>query len=146
MGFVQKKVLVAGKFDLLHPGHLKLFEMAKQHGNHLTIVLARDETIVKETGNYPSYSENLRKEFLESINLVDKVILGNQKNKLEIINQVKPNVICLGYDQEIPEHAIKLFLQEKNINCEIVRLPSFKEHIFKSSLIKENIKKNTNNQ
>lgn len=141
----KRKVLVAGKFDLLHPGHLKLFEMAKKKGNYLTIVLARDETIVKETGNYPSYNENLRKEFLESIDLVDEVILGNFENKLEILKEIKPDVICLGYDQEMPEHAISLFLQEENINCEVIRLEPFKEHIFKSSLIKESIKNSTNN-
>lgn len=133
-----KKVLVAGKFDLLHPGHLNFFENAKAYGDHLTVVIARDETIVKNKGEYPNYSENSRKQFIESLSVVNEVILGNLGNPLEIITSVMPSIICLGYDQEILEEKIVQFCTEKNIQVpQLIRLSPYKETIFKSSLLKE---------
>ncbi len=135
-----KKVLVAGKFDLLHPGHLNFFENAKKHGDHLTVVIARDETILKNKGEYPAYCEETRKQFIQALSVVDEVLLGNHGNEMEIIMDVAPNVICLGYDQEILEERIEQFCFQKEITVPtIIRLSPYKETIFKSSLLKENL-------
>ena len=138
---MKTKVMLAGKFDLLHPGHLKFFEEAKAHGDHLTVVLARDSTIEQEKGELPLYSEQRRKEFIESISMVDEVVLGNEsEDKTEIIRIIKPDVICLGYDQEINQEKLEAFLANNGFDTKVFRLNPFKENIFKSTIIKNNIK------
>ncbi len=135
------KVMLAGKFDLLHPGHLKFFEQAKAHGDHLIVVLARDSTIEKEKGELPLYSEQRRKEFIESISIVDEVILGNEsKDKTEIIRTIQPNIICLGYDQEIDQERLEAFLSNNGLETRVYRMKPFKEDIFKSTIIKNNVR------
>jgi len=135
------KVMLAGKFDLLHPGHLKFFEQAKAHGDHLIVVLARDSTIEKEKGELPLYSEQRRKEFIESISIVDEVILGNEsKDKTEIIRTIQPNIICLGYDQEIDQERLEAFLSNNGLETKVYRMKPFKEDIFKSTIIKNNVR------
>lgn len=134
-----KTVMLAGKFDVVHPGHLKLFEEAKSHGDRLVVVLARDSTIVRNTGSTPTYSEALRKEFLEALSVVDEVQLGSETSELDSLLFVKPTVLCLGYDQEFPEEKILDFAQEHSLSVEIIRLKPFKEDIFKSSKIKSAI-------
>ena len=133
------KVLVAGKFDVVHPGHLKFFEEAKKLGDHLTVIVARDKTIIKNTGVSPTYSENLRKEFLESLSIIDEAILGEEESELNILKKIKPDVLCLGYDQTISEERISKFLQEEKVSIKVVRLAPFKEELFKSSKIKSAI-------
>ncbi len=132
-------ILVAGKFDVVHPGHLKFFEEAKKLGDRLIAVVARDSTISKNTGNLPTYNENLRKEFLEALTVVDEVILGGEFSELDILKSIKPDVVCLGYDQEISEEKIAKFLHEESLSIKVVRLAPFKEDLFKSSKIKSAI-------
>lgn len=133
------KVLVAGKFDLVHPGHLKLFEEAKKLGDQLIVVVARDSRILKNTKSNPTYPENQRKEFLDALTIVDGVILGSEESELEILKEIKPDVICLGYDQKISEEDIINFLNKERLSMKIVRLTAFKDDLFKSSKIKSTI-------
>ncbi len=135
-----KVVMVAGKFDVLHPGHLNFFKQAKQHGDKLIVVLARDSTIQKETKKNPCYAEQHRKEFLEATHFVDEVILGNEGPKTEIIKEIRPNIICLGYDQEINEEKLKAFIKDQGLKTKVIRLKPFKETLFKSTLIKKTVK------
>ena len=39
------RVMAVGVFDLLHAGHLHYLEQAKALGDHLTVVVAHDETV-----------------------------------------------------------------------------------------------------
>ncbi len=136
-----KHVMVAGKFDVVHPGHLKFFEEAKQQGDYLIVVLARDSTIIRNFGLAPIYSETLRKEFLEALSVVDEVIFGGENNEMDILLKLKPDVLCLGYDQVIDESRVQTFLSEHNLLTKVLRLSSFKEELFKSSKIKSTIKR-----
>ncbi|MAG60979.1 hypothetical protein CL619_04285 [archaeon] len=133
------KVLVAGKFDIVHPGHLKFFEEAKKLGDYLTVVVARDSIIIKNKGYGPTYSENQRKEFLEALTVVDKVVLGSEEFELNILKEIKLDVLCLGYDQKISEEVISKYLFENNLQLKVVRLTAFREDLFKSSKIKSQV-------
>ncbi|MBT4445858.1 adenylyltransferase/cytidyltransferase family protein [archaeon] len=135
-----KTVLVAGKFDLVHPGHLKFFEEAKSNGDRLIVVVARDSTITKNTGVAPIYPEDLRKEFLEALSVVDQVELGNESNEMQIILEIRPDIICLGYDQPIKEERVQKFIKENKLNIKIKRLNAFNEKLFKSSKIKSQVR------
>jgi FAD synthetase len=129
-------VLVFGSFDHLHPGHLYFLAEAKKHGDELIVVLGREQTIHKLKGKKPKYSEKERKQHLEITGIPDKVVLGKLTDKYKIIESVKPDVICLGYDQDSFTKELNNELKKRNLNPKIIRLKPYKEHIFKSSKLK----------
>jgi FAD synthetase len=131
----EKKVMCFGTFDLLHLGHINLLKQAKKHGNYLIVIIARDVNIVGK--HKIVHTEDDRLELIKNINLVDKAVLGDKKDKLKPILKIKPNVICLGYDQEIDEIKLKEILAKQNFFPKIIRLKPFREKKHKSSLIKK---------
>jgi cytidyltransferase-like protein len=76
-------VATGGGFDPLHEGHVRLFKEAKQLGNVLVVLLNSDEQLIKKKGKTFYPSENERKEIIESIKYVDKVIIDPGKMKFE---------------------------------------------------------------
>lgn len=98
-----KRVLAAGVFDLLHYGHLRYLEEAKNLGGEdaeLIVVVARDSTVLKRKGRLPVMNEMHRRALVEALKPVDEVILGGvDLNTAKVIQKVKPDIIALGYDQ-----------------------------------------------
>lgn len=92
------KVLIAGNFDVIHPGHIYFLTEASKLGN-VTVVVARDETIKKFKGRVPIFNENERKLILENLKMVEKVILGDQKDFFAPVLNENPDIIFLGPDQ-----------------------------------------------
>ena len=96
-----KHVVVFGVFDLLHPGHLYFLQQAKKYGDHLTVVIARDERIIQEKAHKPLFNEKERLKLVGALKIVDRVVLGDKRNEWTIIRKLHPDVICVGYDQDI---------------------------------------------
>ncbi len=92
------KVLIAGNFDVVHPGHIYFLKEASKLGK-VTVIIARDETIKKFKGRAPIFNENERKLILESLKMVEKVILGDQKDFFAPVLEENPDIIFLGPDQ-----------------------------------------------
>jgi len=92
------KVLIAGNFDVIHPGHIYFITEASKLGK-VTVVVARDETIKKFKGRAPIFDENERKLILENLKMVEKVILGDQKDFFAPVIKENPDIIFLGPDQ-----------------------------------------------
>ena len=132
-----KKVIAFGTFDKLHLGHKNFLKQAREYGE-LTVVVARDETVKMVKGRQPENNEKKRFAELKKINLAGKIILGGLDDPYEIIKKEKPDVICLGYDQEHFINDLPEKLKEYNLDVRIVRLKPFKENIYKSSKIKSN--------
>lgn len=132
-----KHVLVFGSFDVLHPGHVEFFKEAKKHGDYLTVVVARNDTIKKVKGQEPKYDENDRLEHVKALGIVDSVMLGYHDNKYNIIKKLMPDVICLGYDQKSFTEHLEEELKKIGVNAKVVRLNPYKEHKYKSSKLKE---------
>tara|TARA_Y100001935_G_scaffold207986_1_gene177419 strand:+ start:652 stop:1086 length:435 start_codon:yes stop_codon:yes gene_type:complete len=107
------RVMAVGVFDLLHAGHLHYLEQARALGNHLTVVVAHDDT-VRARKHEPVTNHDLRKRMVEGLKPVDAVIIGNSPDVsiFEILPKVNPDIIALGYDQEHAEDSIKQKLQE----------------------------------
>ena len=68
-----KKGIIAGAFDIIHPGYIKMLNEAKTHCNHLTIALHQDPTIERPYKLKPVQTVEERKEILLSLKFVDKV-------------------------------------------------------------------------
>ena len=102
------KVMAVGVFDLLHAGHLHYLEQAKSLGDHLTVVVAHDDT-VRIRKHEPVTNHDLRRRMVEGLKPVDEAIVGNSPDVsiFEILPIVNPDVIALGYDQEHAEDSIK---------------------------------------
>lgn len=124
-----KKVLVFGTFDQLHPGHLNFFKQAKKRGDFLIVVLARDINIKKIKKHFPIDNEKVRIAKLRKIKIINQIVLGSRfyRQRTRVIKKVKPNIICLGYDQPM----IKL----KDKKIKIVRLLPYQTNKYKSSLL-----------
>ena len=70
------KVLVGGCFDVLHIGHVKFLRQAKSFGDYLIVLLESDANIKKLKGSTrPIHNQKERKEVLEALKFVDKVII-----------------------------------------------------------------------
>ncbi|PJA89781.1 MAG: FAD synthase [Candidatus Magasanikbacteria bacterium CG_4_9_14_3_um_filter_32_9] len=131
-----KKIMVFGTFDIFHYGHLQLLKQAKKLGDHLTVVIARDENVIKIKKIKPYHTEKERMEIMESLKMIDSAILGDKKDVYKVIKQEKPDVIALGYDQNVFVDKLENYLKKEKINSIIVRLKPYKEKRLKSRLIK----------
>lgn len=127
---MKKRVVCAGTFDLLHPGHIDFLMQAKSLGDELIVIVARDETVKNIKGFLPSHNEAIRKKNIEDTGIPDKVILGNLDADIyRILEELNPDIITLGYDQRVSEEEIL----RRFPNCKVVRLSSFHPEKYKSS-------------
>ncbi|MFC1454950.1 adenylyltransferase/cytidyltransferase family protein [Candidatus Undinarchaeota archaeon] len=97
------KVLIGGVFDLLHEGHKFFLKKAAEFGDELVVVVANDKNVELKKRK-PVWNQEKRKEEIEKLEFVDKVIVGfEEENFIEIIDQEKPDIIVLGHDQKFKE-------------------------------------------
>ena len=70
-----KRGIIAGAFDLIHPGYVRLFKEAKEHCNHLTVALHEDPSFARPHKIPPIQSVEDRKEILRAIKYVDDIVV-----------------------------------------------------------------------
>lgn len=128
------KVIVFGTFDILHPGHLHLFKEARQYGDFLVVVVARDTTVCEVKGRKPQNNEDVRLKNVSDLNLADKVRLGCLGDKYQAISEEKPDVIALGYDQRAFVDKLEDVIEDY---VQIVRLNPYFPEKYKSSLLRQ---------
>lgn len=125
------RVMAVGVFDLLHAGHLHYLEQAKALGNHLTVVVAHDDTVRKRK-HEPVTDQNLRRRMVEGLKPVDEAIIGNSPDVpiFDILPTVNPDVIALGYDQEHAEERIRISLEERGLgHIEVIRVEGLSDDL-----------------
>ena len=132
-----KKVMCAGTFDTIHPGHLFYLSEAKKYGNKLIVVVARDDTSQSFKGKKPVHNEKERLEAVRMLKIVDKAVLGRHGNIFDIIKEIKPDVICLGYDQNVQKQQLEDELKKRGIKAEVIRIDSYMPHLYKSSKLRK---------
>jgi FAD synthetase len=121
-----KRVLAAGKFDILHLGHLGYLEQCKElageHGE-LVVIIALDSTIKKERGAPPVFPQQQRRRIVESLAVVDRAILGYDTDDYSlIVKDTNPDIIALGYDPQMDIEKMEKRLLELGMSTRIVRL------------------------
>ena len=77
-----KKGIVAGAFDILHPGYIRLFKDCKDHCNHLTVALHEDPSMARPFKLKPVQSVDERKEILKAIRYIDNVVVYQAEDTL----------------------------------------------------------------
>lgn len=136
-----KVVMIFGTFDIVHGGHLHMFKKAREYGDKLVVVVARDNNVEKVKGYGALHSEKERADFLEHINLIDQVILGDMEDPYKRVLEVCPDVVALGYDQKEFVDDLQEALMKCKKECRIVRLPAYKENELKSNKIRKYIER-----
>ena len=114
--------MTTGVFDLLHPGHLQMLEEAKKLGDELVVVIARDQSATKEK-HHPITPEEHRRRMVEALKPVDRAVLGHLGDYYKIVEELKPDIIALGYDQHYDEAQVAAKCKERGVACKVVRLP-----------------------
>jgi len=133
----KKIVLAGGVFDIIHPGHIHTLNAAKALGGVLIVAIATDKTAKKMKKRSPLHNQELRRELVTSLSMVDKAIVGHEDDIFQTVKEVKPDIIVLGYDQVHQEKFISDGCKRINLNVEIVRLESPVPHLSSSQIEKE---------
>jgi len=133
----KKIVLAGGVFDIIHPGHIHTLNAAKALGGILVVAIATDKTAKKMKKRSPLHNQELRRELVSYLSMVDKAIVGHEDDIFQTVKEVKPNIIVLGYDQVHQEKFISDGCKRINLNVEIVRLESPVPHLSSSQIEKE---------
>ena len=135
-------MLIAGTFDLLHPGHIYLVNEAAKMGE-VYVIVATDQNRKLYSGESPIIPENQRLEVMMSIKNVKEARLGRSDNDtLKTVEEISPDIILLGPDQKYDQETLKQGLVEKGLNNIIVkRLDTYydKYELHSSNLIKKKI-------
>lgn len=120
------RVMATGVFDILHLGHIRYLEEAKSFGDELVVVVAHDE-IVKKRKHTPIMPQEMRRKIVESLKCVDKAVNGKEGDMLDIVKEIRPDVIALGYDQKFDEKKLEKRLREEGLDIKIVRCSHYTE-------------------
>ena len=92
-------VFTNGCFDILHPGHIKILEVAKNKGDILIVGLNSDSSVKKIKGSKrPILNETARIKILEQISIIDYIILFAETTPYRIIRAIKPDILVKGED------------------------------------------------
>ncbi|MBU1113186.1 MAG: adenylyltransferase/cytidyltransferase family protein [Candidatus Omnitrophica bacterium] len=98
-------VFTNGCFDLIHPGHIKLFQEAKNKGDILVVGVNSDSSIKRIKGpRRPVLNEKARLAILEHLDLIDYIVVFKALTPYEIIKSIRPNFLVKGGDW--PENNI----------------------------------------
>ena len=120
----KKTVLAGGVFDIIHPGHIHTLNAAKALGDVLVVAIATDKTAQKMKKRQPLHNQELRRELVSCLSMVDKAIVGHEDDIFETVRAIKPDIIVLGYDQVHQNQFISDGCKRINLDVEIVRLQS----------------------
>ncbi len=105
-------VFTNGCFDILHVGHSRYLAEAASLGDILVVGLNSDESVKRLKGeSRPINNEAMRAEMLLALRSVDYVITFDEDTPLELIKEIKPDVLVKGGDwpvEKIVGHEIVL--------------------------------------
>lgn len=142
MSEIAKKVLIAGTFDLIHPGHIYLINEAAKLGD-VYVIVATDKNRELYSGEAPIVPEDQRLAVMKSIKNVKDAKLGRHDNDtLKTVEEIQPDIVLLGPNQKYSSKTLKKGLKEIGFNdIEVRRLETYYEkfELHSSSLIKQKI-------
>jgi len=114
-------VFTNGCFDLIHVGHLKVFESCKKKGDVLVVGLNSDQSVRRLKGSKrPILLEKDRARLLAGFAVVDFVIIFKEDTPQRLIEMVRPDVLVKGGDWSQKE------IVGREVAKKVVRIPFIK--------------------
>ena len=100
-----KKIFITGKFNVLHPGHIRLFRFAKEQASHLSVGVIPDNQC---SGKF--VPQELRLEGLKNISIIDECFILESTIE-EYIQKYKPDFVVKGIEHETTVNPEKEFVE-----------------------------------
>src|SRR5262245_12421413 len=92
-------VFTNGVFDLLHPGHVRYLQEARQQGDALMVGINSNRSVREIKGpERPLNPEHERAEVLAALGCVDRVVIFDEADPQHLIDRVQPDVLVKGAD------------------------------------------------
>ena len=92
-------VLCHGHFNIIHPGHIRYLDYARQQGTKLVVSVLGDISFLNYERNH-HFSEVERAAGVASIQTVDQVVILDEGNLEKLIKILKPVILVLGKEFE----------------------------------------------
>ena len=100
----KKVVFTNGCFDLLHVGHVKYLQKARQLGDLLVVGLNTDASVKRLKGETrPLIEESERAHILAALDCIDYVVLFDEDTPLTLIRALTPDILVKGGDYSVDE-------------------------------------------
>ncbi len=132
---MKKIVFTNGCFDILHVGHLRYLTEARALGDRLVVGLNSDSSVRLLKGKErPIISEDERREMLLGLKPVDEVIIFSEETPLNLIKEVKPDILVKGGDWSVDQIVGSDFIMGRG--GEVLSLP-FHEGRSSTNIIKK---------
>ena len=130
--------MVFGVFDGLHSGHRHFLKEAKKYGNKLIVVVAPDKVVSSLKKRRARKGERARREAVSRIPGVYKAVLGDKaQGSYTVVKRYRPDVICLGYDQDWLKNDLEEKIFKKLLLLiRLIQLAPHRPHELHTSLIK----------
>jgi FAD synthetase len=143
------RVFLGGTFDGLHLGHVFLLQFARRRGLalarrqrrsgvHVSVVVARDDSVRRIKRTPAQHSEGERRKLVASLRDVDVAFLGVPNDFVRSVRRVDPDLVVLGYDQRGDWERI---LRDAGIEAKVIRCPPFAPNRLKSSVLRAELEK-----
>ena len=92
-------VFTNGCFDLLHPGHVRLLERAREHGDVLIVAINSDRSVAANKGaGRPIQPERQRAAVLAALEAVDAVTVFDEDTPCSLLERLLPDILVKGAD------------------------------------------------
>ncbi|MBI2574215.1 MAG: adenylyltransferase/cytidyltransferase family protein [Candidatus Wildermuthbacteria bacterium] len=133
---MKKRVVVFGIFDGVHEGHRALFLRAKEKGDELVVIVGRDAMCETLKGKTPRHSQEERVRLVQREQWVDGAVLGDMvQSSYAVLKELKPDVVCFGYDQLRLRDDFLSYLERNPLDVELYVLEPHQPHIFHNSIL-----------
>jgi FAD synthetase len=125
------RVVATGTFDIIHPGHLFYLAESRKLGDELYVIVARDANVRHKPR--PVIREEQRRNIVASLKPVDRAVLGDLNDMFRPIEEIRPDIITIGYNQHFDIDRLKRDLADRHIGADVVRIGTYSGDPFCSS-------------
>ena len=130
------KGVIAGNFDAMHPGYIKMFNEMKQHCSVLVVLLQTDPTIDRPEKNQPIQSVFERYVQLEGCKYIDEIIpYATEQDLVDILLTYNINVRFIGEEYKTKDFTGKQICVDKGIKIHY----NSRQHSFSTSGLRKRI-------
>ena len=128
-----------GVYDMFHIGHLNILKRAKEQCEYLIVGVTTDELCMKRKGKYPIICEKDRREIVQSVKYVDKVVPQTDMDKIKPVIEYGVDAVFVGSDWKGTPSWNEYEKKFAEVHCSVVYL----DHTdgISSSILRERLNK-----